>query len=673
MSFQRCLRSKHLRALIWRAAGGKCCRCGRELHENFHADHVVPYAVVRTTNIHNMQALCPACNWSKGSQIVELRSFQKAFLNVVTKIATKRSIRYVWVHVTPGGGKSLLALLVAYRLILDGLIDKICWVVPRTALAEQGEKVFHNPVWRRVLGHNLSIRTSVNDINPSRETDGYAITMAALTQDRGGINLDEFKRYRYALIIDEAHHIAADGDRGYRLAIEPLIDEAKYTFYLTGTLERHRSNGESGRIFGMKYRKNPDGLYMPDLEDDSSSDTRAICFARKDALRERAIIPIHIRYHDARAQWVDMNGNLKECDSFDGADEDEESAMRRVVLKTEYAYQVIDEAVHDWLNYRRQVYGNAKLLVVAPSQKEAKKYFDYIQKKGVETALAISEDSESAALEIRKFRDAKVNGKCCLVTVAMAYEGLDVPEITHIVGLTDYRSKPWVEQMVARATRFNPDPMAGSWEQQVAYIYVPNDGSMKTILNEIKQEQIPIVGEIPDEYSSSESSFDPDFSRDYPRQDLVAKSSEMTRTWASDLDGDSQTTYDEDVQLKAIISEVGLPSTTTTTQLKAALKMARALDLFDACKPIHPSVNRSQQSDTFIPNEVRRQQLRDALKERCLHRDKRLGAPEKCAWGTTNTALKLHYGISRKHMTIPQLETANKEFDDICPLPEGNS
>ncbi|MCQ8242225.1 helicase-related protein [Rhizosaccharibacter radicis] len=48
-----------------------------------------------------------------------------------------------------------------------------------------------------------------------------------------------------------------------------------------------------------------------------------------------------------------------------------------------------------------------------------------------------------------------------LVTVAMAYEGLDAPEVAVVAALTHIRSRSWLEQMVARATRV--DPRAGPY------------------------------------------------------------------------------------------------------------------------------------------------------------------------------------------------------------------
>jgi excinuclease UvrABC helicase subunit UvrB len=79
-----------------------------------------------------------------------------------------------------------------------------------------------------------------------------------------------------------------------------------------------------------------------------------------------------------------------------------------------------------------------------------------------------------------------------LVTIAMAYEGLDIPEISHTACLTHIRSKPWIEQMFARAVRINPD--AGPWGDQIAYIFSPDDSLMRTIVEEIDREQTRAAG-----------------------------------------------------------------------------------------------------------------------------------------------------------------------------------
>lgn len=68
MAGKRFLASKNLRAALWVAAGGKCQICGCELPKNWHADHIEAWAKTGFTNVHEMQALCPACNLKKGAK-----------------------------------------------------------------------------------------------------------------------------------------------------------------------------------------------------------------------------------------------------------------------------------------------------------------------------------------------------------------------------------------------------------------------------------------------------------------------------------------------------------------------------------------------------------------------------------------------------------------------------
>jgi hypothetical protein len=85
-------------------------------------------------------------------------------------------------------------------------------------------------------------------------------------------------------------------------------------------------------------------------------------------------------------------------------------------------------------------------------------------------ALAVSEE-RGAHETLAAFR--LTPEPSVLVTVAMAYEGLDAPEVAVVAALTHIRSRPWLEQMVARATRV--DPHAGPYEAQRATVFHPDD------------------------------------------------------------------------------------------------------------------------------------------------------------------------------------------------------
>jgi superfamily II DNA or RNA helicase len=62
-----------------------------------------------------------------------LRNYQRQLSAIVQAIASgeARDVSDVLAAVTPGGGKSLLPVIAAARLIEAGIVDRVCWVVPR--------------------------------------------------------------------------------------------------------------------------------------------------------------------------------------------------------------------------------------------------------------------------------------------------------------------------------------------------------------------------------------------------------------------------------------------------------------------------------------------------------------------------------------------------------------
>jgi type I site-specific restriction endonuclease len=78
--------------------------------------------------------------------------------------------------------------------------------------------------------------------------------------------------------------------------------------------------------------------------------------------------------------------------------------------------------------------------------------------------------------------------------VAIAYEGLDAPEVAVVAALTHIRSRAWLEQMVARATRV--DPYAGGYADQNALVFDPDDPLFERFRHSIETEQGTIAKRI---------------------------------------------------------------------------------------------------------------------------------------------------------------------------------
>ena len=83
----------------------------------------------------------------------------------------------------------------------------------------------------------------------------------------------------------------------------------------------------------------------------------------------------------------------------------------------------------------------------------------------------------------------------------MFYEGFDCKQVSHIISLTHIRSKPWLEQMFARAVRIDPD--AGPYETQYGYIFAPDDPLFRKVVAKIQAEQTPFIKKQIQRYSQS--------------------------------------------------------------------------------------------------------------------------------------------------------------------------
>lgn len=484
----RTLRSKKLRAALYYAFDGKCAICGCDLPDDWHADHIIPWSATHKTNVHEMQPLCPECNLAKGKKMPKgLRKHQVEMRDIAIAIRRGAPERDILAHVTPGGGKSGLAMIVAKELA-EPLGYKICWVVPRDSLRSQGEKGFQVIDNRRMFGHTIEMRASGNDTDPSRENGGCIVTYQAITANPE-LWRQEFERQPYILILDECHHIPDKGDSTgedarYFAAIAPLVNLAKIRIFASGTLNRH----DGHRIAFIPYVKYINGESPATKEVEG---WRFIKYSRKDALEERAVVPLHCHVMDGAAQWFDERGTIRSVDSMATASTKDQPQALRTALETKYAFDLIDKCTKAWKDHR-SIYPKAKMLVIAPRQDVARVYLKHLRASNANALLAVSDMADDAKRNIDRFKkDVDV-----LVTVGMAYEGLDVPEVTHIALLTNIRSEPWIEQAICRANRTDDGKTHG-------YIHYPDDARMKAIMGKIEAEQSAVVVTWPRETDDS--------------------------------------------------------------------------------------------------------------------------------------------------------------------------
>jgi len=399
---------------------------------------------------------------------MRLRRHQRELADICEEILGGRGLTDIVCAVTPGGGKSLLPQILAARLI-PAVADALCWIVPRSVLQDQGARGFQNPGHRALLGHRLEAMMTTNQAHPTKGCAAYVTTYQALAADARKMNAKEFRRKRYLLVLDEPHHLEEGGM--WHQAIQPLYDHAVLRVLMSGTFER----GEGTPIAFLPYTNTARG----DRIDWEGTPSRAVIrYTLADALREQACIDLTVHYANCQATWLDAQGAEHHVESLALAGK-QSSAALLTALKTEAALELLSTGVKDWQNHRLR-HPRSKLLVVAANIEQAQKYTAWLQARGVPANIATSEDSTAAYQAIKAFKRQGSGAIDCLITVAMAYEGLDVPAITHLICLTHIRTKPWIEQVVHRATRM--DPLAGPYADQRAYIYAPDDRPFRECL-----------------------------------------------------------------------------------------------------------------------------------------------------------------------------------------------
>jgi superfamily II DNA or RNA helicase len=426
---------------------------------------------------------------------LRLRSHQAETLAVMRAIAGGAPVRDVLAAVTPGGGKSLLPVLAAQALIESGACERVCWVVPRDSLRLQAEEAFCDPAWRAALGHALSVRAAENAPDPCRGLAGYVTTYQGVAA-APDLHLAEFRLHRYLLVVDEVHHLPAvgandnvaapDDAAGWSAAIEPLLSLAAVRVLLSGTLER----ADGRRILGLPYRRAASGREEVDL---AAPGLAVVGYSRARALAERAVLPVSFGALDGEASWLGPEGDTGKRPHLGPhrlravAPNEATRPALFTALRTGFAEALLRRAFEATRRLRAERRGRlgvapdeaarglGKLLVVAPDQAQARRYLDMLPgwmppAQRMTAALAVSEE-RGAHETLAAFR--LTPEPSVLVTVAMAYEGLDAPEVAVVAALTHIRSRPWLEQMVARATRV--DPHAGSYEAQRATVFHPDD------------------------------------------------------------------------------------------------------------------------------------------------------------------------------------------------------
>ena len=260
-----------------------------------------------------------------------------------------------------------------------------------------------------------------------------------------------------------------------------LYDEpnCKLVVAMSGTFF---TNDRSARIANMPYRQEGDRYYLNREAFEQDPYGRYVEYTRANALAERAIARLNFEFWDLSDASYEVDGIARNYTSFADAERDEQGRLLATAISTEYATELLDSTVKEYLAFK-ETHPWAKLLVVAGSIPSAQSLVRDLKRHWqIESDIATSDDSVKARTALDRFRGVQRPALDALVTVQMAYEGLDAPAISHIACLTRIRSRQWLEQCFSRANRLIHD-------KQYGYIWLPYDRAAQDIVERIQAEQ----------------------------------------------------------------------------------------------------------------------------------------------------------------------------------------
>ncbi len=621
MAEPRFLTSKRHRAALWYAQNGTCAKCGELLPTDWHADHTTPWHIRATTNLHEMTALCPSCNLTKGGKVLpaskKLRPWQQEAASAFSNIS--RSNAKILIDVVPGGGKGSLPYILAAH-VDPTVIHAVCHAVPRLNLRDQAGTV---PSWLReyLMSNGLSIpiiRAADNEVDPRRGHNGYSISYQSIFADPD-LHRREFDRDSFALFLDEPQLIMEQGAWANRM--QPLVDRAAALIMMSGTFYR----SDRARIPWLPYVKTEDG----EVVDFDHPDWTTIRYSRRDALRDRAILRVDFKYFDAKASLLKGSDSL-EFSSFSelGKDKQEQRSALYAVLNDKGGVEIADNMLCDWRKHRG-TNPTAQALIITHSQASARVYISHIQKNypTIDVKLAISEETTSSKI-LRDFRRGVGD---VLVTVGMAYIGMDAERISHIALLTYIRQMSFIVQAISRGVRINSQASAGSWESQYCWVYVPDDPLLKPIIKFIEEEQVLAIVE------REEGPPPPPTEK----EDIIVFNSGLNgNTRAHELNIVSLTT-----ELTGLCDQV-----ITSQGLNiSAIQLFEATNAFMGVAPMT-----YQPSAPEVGEREREDSMKKALQKTCSTIDAKRGLP----WGTTNGIMIRKFNKGRPDMSFRELVAA---------------
>lgn len=357
---------------------------------------------------------------------------------------------------TPGGGKTLFALMVMHDLLTSGVVGRCVVVCPTAHLKEQWISAATR------VGIHLDNRPNSEGWETS-DFHGAAMTYAQVSR-QALLHRRACLTKRTLVVLDETHHAGSAESWGTEL--KAAFSESWGRLLLTGTPWR---DPESAIPF-VRYDER--GRSVSDYD-----------YGYAKAVAQGVCRPVVFRGYDGEINWHTVRGDYQTANLKDEVAPEEAARRLRTALDPagRWLRGVLVEADAKLREIRGGGHPDAAGLVIAKDQYHAKEIVRTMgESLGDRPELVISDEPGSSE-RIARFRDGTSRW---IVAVKMVSEGVDVPRLRVGVYATNTIAKLFFNQVTGRFVR-----MVEGVDEQTAYLYLPSDDRIMSFAKSIMEEQ----------------------------------------------------------------------------------------------------------------------------------------------------------------------------------------
>lgn len=412
---------------------------------------------------------------------------------------------------TPGAGKTVMASVLAAKLLEQNQIDLILCFSPSVIVSSDFE-------------HALAVHTNTR-MDGLLGSKGRSLTyQAMLFLDDGFWKL--FDSNRIFVIFDEIHHCAGDGlgnaNAWGQKIIQHIQGRATYSLALTGTPWRSDQVPIALSSYCRQQKIHCDYVY-----------------GLTQAVADNVCRTPKITLIDNDRVWVKHNNEVFKFSCFGDLLKESKCSYQQLIENEALISYFIDKSSKKLSAIRKQ-HSSAGGLIVAATVEHANKISEILYRRTGDQAYIATYREEDPLSIINTF---KYNSEKWIISVGMISEGTNIPRLRVCCHLTRVKTELHFRQVLGRILRSNNEA------NDEGFLYMPAEPNLLEYANRVAQE-IP---------NSTAIKFDYMLKAQERKSDALNLKSEDNQSTDIILAVDCSTSYDSELELD-LSNQVGLTS-----------------------------------------------------------------------------------------------------------------